>query len=94
MSLRLQAVDDVPRLVGNPFLVDRVVDARQDAHDLAAARVDSDREQPSASITSINSVLAYSQGRAWKAIGFEVSAPTGQRSTTLPCSSEVSACLR
>ena len=42
-TLRLQAVDDVARLVGNPFLVDRVIDARQDAHDLAAARIDPDR---------------------------------------------------
>ena len=30
-------------LVGNPFLVHVVVDARQDAHDLAAAGVDADR---------------------------------------------------
>ena len=41
--LRAQAVDHVPRLVGNPLLVDRLVDARQDAHHLAAARVDADR---------------------------------------------------
>ena len=47
--------------------------------------------EPSASMTSINSVLPYSQGRAWNAVGFAVSAPTGQRSTTLPCSSELSA---
>ena len=40
--LRLKPIDNVPRLVGNPFLVDRIVDARQDAHDLAAARVDPD----------------------------------------------------
>ena len=33
----------MPGLVGNPFLVDGVVDARQDAHDLAAARIDPDR---------------------------------------------------
>ena len=31
------------RLVGNPLLVDGLVDARQDAHHLAAARVDADR---------------------------------------------------
>ena len=41
--LRLKPIDDVPRLVGDPFLVDRIVDARQDAHDLAAARIDPDR---------------------------------------------------
>ena len=40
---RLQAIDDLPRLVRDPFLVHRVIDARQDAHDLAAARVDADR---------------------------------------------------
>ena len=40
--LRLKPIDNVPRLVGDPFLVDRIVDARQDAHDLAAARVDPD----------------------------------------------------
>ena len=32
----------MPRLVRNPFFVDVVVGARQDAHDLAAARVDAD----------------------------------------------------
>ncbi len=33
----------MPRLVGNPFLVHGLVDARQDAHHLAAAGVDADR---------------------------------------------------
>ncbi len=41
-TLRLEAVDDVPGLVGDPLLVHVVVDARQDAQDLAAARVDAD----------------------------------------------------
>ena len=41
--LRLEAIDDLPRLVGNPFLVHRVVDARQDAHHFAPARIDADR---------------------------------------------------
>ena len=40
--LRAQAVDDVARLVGNPFLVDVVIGARQDAHHLAAAGIDAD----------------------------------------------------
>ena len=39
---------------------------------------------PTASITSIDSVLFNSHGRAVKANGLEVSAPTGHRSTTLP----------
>ena len=42
-ALDPQAVDDVARLVGNPLLVHLVVDARQDAHHLAAAGVDADR---------------------------------------------------
>ena len=41
--LRAQPVDDVAGLVGNPLLVHVVVDARQDAHHLAAARIDADR---------------------------------------------------
>ncbi|MBA7473631.1 hypothetical protein ES707_08972 [subsurface metagenome] len=41
--LRAQAVNDVARLVGNPLLVHGLVDARQDAHHLAAAGVDPDR---------------------------------------------------
>ena len=45
-------------------------------------------------MTSIDSVLAYSHGLEWNAVGFEVKAPTGQRSTTFPCNSEVSACSR
>src|SRR6185369_5237393 len=40
--LRAQAVDYVARLVGNPLLVHVVVGARQDAHDLAPARIDAD----------------------------------------------------
>ena len=40
--LRAQTVDHVARLVGNPFLVDVIVGARQDAHHLAAAGVDAD----------------------------------------------------
>ncbi len=41
--LRAQAVDDMAGLVGNPFLVHRLVDARQDPHHLAAAGIDADR---------------------------------------------------
>ena len=41
--LRAQPVDHVAGLVGDPLLVHRLVDARQDAHDFAAARVDPDR---------------------------------------------------
>ena len=41
--LRAQAVDDVAGLVGNPLLVHRLVDARQDPHHLAAAGIDPDR---------------------------------------------------
>ena len=40
--LESQAVPDVARLVGNPLLVDGVVLPRQDAQDLAAARIDAD----------------------------------------------------
>ena len=47
--------------------------------------------EPSASSASTLSVLRSSQGRATKAYGFAVSAPTGQMSTRLPDSSEVSA---
>ena len=50
--------------------------------------------EPTASITSMDSVLVSSHGRAVKANGFEVSAPTGQRSMTLPCSSDVIALSR
>ena len=39
----LQPVDDLPRLVGNPFLVHVVVDARKNTHDLASAGVHADR---------------------------------------------------
>ena len=41
--LRLQPIDNVTRLVRNPFLVDRIVDARQDAHDLATTQIHPDR---------------------------------------------------
>ena len=41
--LGAQAVDDVAGLVGNPLLVHGLVDARQDAHHLAAAGIDPDR---------------------------------------------------
>ena len=41
--LRAQAVDDVAGLVGNPFLVHGLVDARQDPHHLAATGVDAYR---------------------------------------------------
>ena len=41
--LRAQTVDDMTGLVGNPLLVHVLVGARQDAHHLAAARVDADR---------------------------------------------------
>ncbi len=40
--LRAQAVPYMSRLVGDPLLVDGVVDARQDAHHLAPARIDAD----------------------------------------------------
>ena len=48
---------------------------------------------PTASITSMDSVLRQLPGRATKAYGFEVSAPTGQRSMMLPDSSGDSALL-
>ncbi len=41
-TLEAQAVDDVAGLVGDPFLVHRLVHARQNAHDLAAAGIDAD----------------------------------------------------
>ena len=41
-ALQAQAVDDLPGLVGDPLLVDRLVDPRLDAHHLAAAGVDPD----------------------------------------------------
>ena len=41
-ALRAQAVDDMPRLVGNPLFVHVFIGARQNAHDFAAARVDAD----------------------------------------------------
>ena len=41
-ALQAQAVDDVAGLVGDPLLVHRLVDARQDAHDFAAAGIDAD----------------------------------------------------
>ena len=41
--LGLQTVDDMARLVGNPFLVDEFVDARQDPDHFAPARIDADR---------------------------------------------------
>ena len=50
--------------------------------------------EPSASITSIDGVFDSSQGRAMNSYGFEVSAPTGQRSTTLPDSSDIMPCSR
>ena len=55
--LRAQAVDDMAGLVGDPFLVHVVVDARQDAHHLAP-RVSTRIAEPSASITSIALGLA------------------------------------
>ena len=42
-TLAAQAIDHVAGLVGDPLLVHVVVDARQDAHDLAPARIDADR---------------------------------------------------
>ena len=57
-------------------------------------RVSTRMLEPSASITSTDSVLANSQTRPVKANGLWVSAPTGQRSATLPCSSEPIACSR
>ena len=44
--------------------------------------------EPSASLTSTVSVLLSSQLRYVKAVGLEVNAPTGHRSTTLPDSSD------
>ena len=41
-ALRLQAVPDEAGLVGDPLLVHRLVQARQDAHDFAAARINAD----------------------------------------------------
>ena len=68
-SLRLQAIDDVPCLVGDPFFVDRIVDPRQDAHDLATARIDPNRGAKR--VHHVNrSVLAYSaagmEGRRYR----------------------------
>jgi hypothetical protein len=42
-ALRAQAVPDEAGLVGNPLLVHRLVDARQDAHHFAAPAIDADR---------------------------------------------------
>ena len=42
-ALQAQAVHDLAGLVGDPLLVHRLVHARQDAHDLAAAGIDADR---------------------------------------------------
>ncbi len=50
--------------------------------------------EPIASITSMLGVLVSSHGRRWKALGLEVSAPTGHRSMTLPDSSLVTAASR
>ena len=44
-----------------------------------------------ASITSMDSVFCNSQDRARKFCGLGSNAPTGQRSATLPCSSEAMA---
>ena len=44
--------------------------------------------EPTASITSILSVLVNSQGLASKAYGLDVKAPTGQRSITFADNSE------
>ena len=41
-TLGLQPIHDMAGLVGNPFLVDRFVDAGQDAQHLLAARIDAD----------------------------------------------------
>ena len=46
---------------------------------------------PTASMTSTDSVFDSSHDRATNAYGFEVSAPTGQRSMMLPDSSDDSA---
>ena len=43
---------------------------------------------PTASITSIDSVFLSSHGLASKTYGLEVSAPTGQRSITFPDNSD------
>ena len=44
--------------------------------------------EPTASMTSMLSVFLSSQGRASKAYGFDVRAPTGHRSITLAESSD------
>ena len=44
--------------------------------------------EPTASITSIDSVFFNSHGLASKTYGFDVSAPTGHKSITLPESSD------
>ena len=66
-ALRRAGRRDVAGLVGDPLLVDRLVDARQDAHHLAAARVDADRaSRPRPSRRSTRSSSAPT-GRALKA---------------------------
>ena len=64
--LRAQAVDDVARLVGDPLLVHRLVDARQDSHHLAAAGIDPDRGADAVHHVD-RLVLPSSHGRAAKA---------------------------
>ena len=59
----LQAVVGEPRLVGDPLLVDVLVQARDDAHDLGG-RASTRMLQPTASSTSIDSVLRSSHERA------------------------------
>ena len=50
--------------------------------------------EPTASIKSTDSTLSNSQGLALKAYGFDVKAPTGQRSITFPESSEDKDCSK
>ena len=50
--------------------------------------------EPTASITSIDSVFLSSHGLASKTYGLEVRAPTGQRSITLPDNSDCTDCSK
>ena len=85
--LRAQPVPDEARLVRDPLLVHRLVEARQDAHDLAVARVDADRRADRVHHVDRLGLDQLPRPRL-EGVGREVSAPTGQRSMTLPCSSE------
>ena len=53
-------------LVADPLLVDRLAESRQDAEDVGS-RASMRMAEPTASMTSIDSVERSSQGRALKA---------------------------